>query len=828
MTSILVLALLLGVTGFLDSQKSVTAEGELRTIGNRLAGELAHVDDLGRQGGAVNLTTDHPSFVAGSTYDAGLEHGAPCSSVPEDTCLVLTTTEFEFEETIPLHNETNITLASRGGGRFEVHSFGARASNTAEFTAVDMSSRIGVGRGVQKDSYETLGSPGNKPPIAFFDFKPGTPQSNSPIRFDANGSFDRDGTVQEYRWDWDDDGTTDEATTSSRVVHTLTAGTHNVTLEVTDDGSSVTNFTREIDVSGLRYLGDMDTVPESDQGVFVTVENEFSRPVTIQKVVIDPHDDGIDELDEETGRREVEVDVGHDGTVDSFLEDGDGFDVYDGGRILEFGEDGSATSSKATVQPGEIARISMRYFGTPMSTERLDVGVRYLHNGTPNATLITDTVGGPEITNYRLHPSGRDVDLSFTSSEPLSTIDVDLGGDASGSLSQGDFTETGSGPYQYEADVSDGTIGTFWANMTTAEALGAPSDDTPLNDTAIVSGNLAWRSTTDWDDAVDVDGIVHASYGDHRADELSLGYPATDSGLVGYWPLDDTAVTPDASGTGNDGTPEGSPSTANGIGVSDSYHLDPATNDHVRVSNDPSLELGDTDRVTVSAWVSKDSAQGGWRSVLQHSDESFNLQFRNGDIPRFTIYDGSDWTSAEAPSVAPDTWHHFVGTYDGSTVRLYRDGSQVASKSVSDMAETSAPLGIGENLDASDRHVDGKIDEVRVYDRALSSGEVLDLYLAGLEGHLETNTKVNASGAVDVSNLQLQYDVAKSGSQMIEVKVHSDEGEESPWMSVPDGTGSVSVPGLSTDTDSFHLEVRMSSTTVTQSPVVEQLALEEN
>jgi hypothetical protein len=825
MTSLLILALLLGTTGFLDSQRSVTAQDELRTIGNRLAGELGQVDELGQQGGSVNLTATHPDRVAGSTYDVQLKTG-PGECDGAQTCIVLTTSEFDIQETVPIHNETALTVTHPGGGEFRLHSVGTSTSVGAQFTSVDMSSRIGVGEDVNRDSYETLGTPGNDPPLADFDIFPDWPEAGNQVRFDARPSYDRDGNITEYRWDFDNDGNFSITGADPLAITTLPAGRHNVTLEVVDDGSSVSNFTQEIDVSGLAYLGDLDPTSTPTNGVTFTVENRFSDPVSIERVRIDPADDSLDRLDH-FGGEEVRVHPLTSGGWEE-IDDSNGFDIHDGGRLLSFGIHGDPPHNSPMIQPGEKAEVTLASFPANMEGKRLTVGLRYTINGTPNATIVNDTVGGPEITNYQVFPSGQDVDVQFESSEPLTAIDVQLGGDVSGTLDRSDFVETGTGPYFYRADVSSGSDGTFWANMTDAGSFGTPTDDTPLNDTALVTGSLVWKSFGDWDNAVSESGVVHASFGDHDADNLSVGYSADGNGLVGYWPLDTTGNAWDRSGQNNHGSVNGNPIQANGIGVSSSYHFDPSNNDYVEVPNDPSLELGDTDEVTVSAWVNKDSAQSGWRAIVQHSDESFNMQFQNGNEPRFTIHDDGNWVSAERPgSVSSNQWYHFVGLYDGSEIRFYVDGVVPAADTatVDDMDETTEPLGIGENLDAPGRVLDGKIDEVRIYDRAIDPDEVQQLYFAARNGKMETNEKVHSSGDVDVSNLELQYNTTKAGGQSIEVKVHSDEGEESPWVSVGDGDGKTSVPGLSTDTDTFHLEIMMESPTPTQSPVIHELAL---
>jgi hypothetical protein len=70
------------------------------------------------------------------------------------------------------------------------------------------------------------------------------------------------------------------------------------------------------------------------------------------------------------------------------------------------------------------------------------------------------------------------------------------------------------------------------------------------------------------------------------------------------------------------------------------------------------------------------------------------------------------------------TWAHLAATYDGSTQRLYVNGVQVSSRAqTGPIAISSGPLRIGGNA-VWGEYFQGRIDEVRIYNRALSQAEV--------------------------------------------------------------------------------------------------------
>src|SRR5262249_28123429 len=71
-----------------------------------------------------------------------------------------------------------------------------------------------------------------------------------------------------------------------------------------------------------------------------------------------------------------------------------------------------------------------------------------------------------------------------------------------------------------------------------------------------------------------------------------------------------------------------------------------------------------------------------------------------------------------------NTWSHIATTYDGTTIRLYVNGALVRSRSAAGtIMTTTNPLRIGGNAIRSE-WFDGRIDEVRIYNRALSGGEI--------------------------------------------------------------------------------------------------------
>jgi Concanavalin A-like lectin/glucanases superfamily len=153
--------------------------------------------------------------------------------------------------------------------------------------------------------------------------------------------------------------------------------------------------------------------------------------------------------------------------------------------------------------------------------------------------------------------------------------------------------------------------------------------------------------------------------------------------------------------------------------------------DFVEVQNSSVLEPA---AITVEAWaracrlsphgylISK-GAQEGASSYCLTSGESSGLTFR--------VFDGQKvYSSADAgPELWDGRWHHLAGSYDGQTVRLYVDGEEIgagipAAASIRYGLETHNTLYIGAFQGESAHGFVGAIDEIRIWDGALSAIQI--------------------------------------------------------------------------------------------------------
>jgi hypothetical protein len=225
-----------------------------------------------------------------------------------------------------------------------------------------------------------------------------------------------------------------------------------------------------------------------------------------------------------------------------------------------------------------------------------------------------------------------------------------------------------------------------------------------------------------------------------------------------YWRLGETSGTTAVDATGADnGTYTNSP-TLNQTSLLAADTTNKAvsfdgTNDNVKIASSASLGLSSP--LTLEAWIKPTSlpASGSFASILTKA-ESYSLQF-NGPKLEFTIMQSGTRKRLQAPSgaiVAGQTYH-LVGTYDGTTQRLYVNGTQVASAALSGAATVNSnPLVIG-SWNGAEEFFKGTIDEVAVYGSTLSAARVAAHYQAGTSTAETTSLATGAASlAVPVSN----------------------------------------------------------------------------
>jgi hypothetical protein len=200
--------------------------------------------------------------------------------------------------------------------------------------------------------------------------------------------------------------------------------------------------------------------------------------------------------------------------------------------------------------------------------------------------------------------------------------------------------------------------------------------------------------------------------------------PASGGGLVAHYAFEGNAE--DSAG-GHHGNVHGATWTQGMTGLA--LRLD--GDDYVEVADDVAFDM--TKAVSVAAWVNLQAVKADWLGIVTKGDSTWRLSTYLGEQRfHFAVNDlPGSYHTVDGVTYAPlNEWHYVVGTFDGSSIRLYVDGVEDPASPV---PYTSAiyiddyPVWIGANSEQSGRYFVGMIDEVMIYDRALSQTEILSL-----------------------------------------------------------------------------------------------------
>ena len=218
------------------------------------------------------------------------------------------------------------------------------------------------------------------------------------------------------------------------------------------------------------------------------------------------------------------------------------------------------------------------------------------------------------------------------------------------------------------------------------------------------------------------------------------------NGLVGWWPFNGNAN--DESGNANNGTVNGATLTADRFGNAGKAYSFDGVNDFIDI-NESNL-MKPVNAISISLWAYIDSTGNGpfLSMVSKYVDlgpSYYSYQMITGN-PGFNQTGDAGitvrtnniymWTGVTNTSFLNKV-HHLVGTYDGSTLKCYKNGVLVSTvNATGEIQYSSSNIFFGRNVNAngvvgSDYYFKGTIDDIAIYNRALGQQEITALYQGG-------------------------------------------------------------------------------------------------
>jgi len=307
---------------------------------------------------------------------------------------------------------------------------------------------------------------------------------------------------------------------------------------------------------------------------------------------------------------------------------------------------------------------------------------------------------------------------------------------------------------------------------------------------------------------------VTNAFGQALSNPATIGVFAQPPGLLsqvrGWWKFDeaDGLSAADASAYGNHGTLVNFPASGQWVAGRSGGALHfrgPISRDFVLV---PQYLLPDAS-MTCSAWVWAD-ARPAWASIAKTwlnagaSSFRFGLQESTGAMGSFLYTSaGAQPSTRETAPLPLGAWHHVACTADGSTLRVFRNGTLVSSTPYAGPLATAdiGPLGIGARLNTAGTAANpgtpgywqGKIDDLAIWARALNPAEISAIHQGGLLGlDLSQIDATPPAGGVVIN----EFMASNSGA------LRDEDGDSPDWIEIYNGTdAAVNLDGWSLSDD---------------------------
>jgi|GEM_PF-840618 len=212
------------------------------------------------------------------------------------------------------------------------------------------------------------------------------------------------------------------------------------------------------------------------------------------------------------------------------------------------------------------------------------------------------------------------------------------------------------------------------------------------------------------------------------------------NGLVAYYPFTGNAI--DSSGNGNNGTVNGATLTTDRFGKANSAYSFNGTSNYIYVAPISTLTTSANTGITISIWVNANNIISGdlfdLRSTNNASldlrfDTTGNIYPRSMHISSYSPSPNYDYGPSSKQITPTNKWYHYVITQDNTSkiISLYVNGQLDTALSMPITLLTTPKFNIGSRYDFNNSrccYYSGSLDDIRIYNRALSSTEVTALY----------------------------------------------------------------------------------------------------
>lgn len=434
----------------------------------------------------------------------------------------------------------------------------------------------------------------------------------------------------------------------------------------------------------------------------------------------------------------------------------------------------TAPSAAINFPPDDYTRTgtSINVSGTGTDAENVSLTLRWYLNDTLNATNTSGVSGTAWVyditdlrgdSNYTLIFQACDWEFCTNSSEvffstvtdPLMVMINNVTANNELFINDSDFNDTNDIVFNTNYEVNNSDKGDF-TNTTVTNLTDLQNGRYDLNvevcydDVCDQTGNLEFtvsfsptQTTVITIDATSCDNEECEAAFTVNNDSIELSYDMPADQFNGWWQFNNASII-DSTGKNTKGDPAGNGEPvfkAGGSFDSSGMYFTDGINDAIEVANQNPLNVGSS--LTVGGWFKSDCNPSGGTEcrmiqkggggqttaayVLDLDDHSGSDSFHfcvnnNGD---------SQPGCVSSTTLGSDTnvWQHVVGTWDGSTVRIYVNGTEEATSSYSaSMTTNTGALTFGGRPDYGSDWYRGLMDEIFIYNRTLNQNQIEQIY----------------------------------------------------------------------------------------------------
>jgi len=201
------------------------------------------------------------------------------------------------------------------------------------------------------------------------------------------------------------------------------------------------------------------------------------------------------------------------------------------------------------------------------------------------------------------------------------------------------------------------------------------------------------------------------------------------NGLVGWWPF--TGNASDSSGNANNGAVTGATLTTDRFGHSNSAYSFNGSSNYISMASVAHLPVGSAPR-TISCWMYVTAYPGAWTyNAVSYGTGSNNEAYMFGTNTDTTIV-VQGWTNGYAGiyKYPLNQWFFAACTYDGTNILIYANGTLIYSTTNTFNTIAGSSFTFGTRFDLANGYFTGKLDDIGIWNRALSQCEISKLYFA--------------------------------------------------------------------------------------------------